>query len=96
MYRIKNVKENKYLNLVNDDHKDGIGIKVDEKGVAKSQFWAVIPSSDKQHAGKGAYHVRTVFGKSLELPLSKLENNAKMQQGSFTGSEGQTWIIKEI
>ena len=96
MYRIKNVKENKYLNLATDDQKDGILVKCDEKGTAKSQFWAVLPTSDAKYAGKGAFHIRTIFGKTLEAPGNKLDNNLKIQQGPFTGSEGQTWVIKEI
>ena len=65
MYRIKNVKENKYLNLVTDDQKDGVLVKCDEKGLAKSQFWAILPTSDPKYAGKGAFHLRTIFGKAL-------------------------------
>lgn len=65
MYRIKSVKENKYLNLVTDDQKDGIALRVDDKGPAKSQLWMVLPTSDAKYAGKGAYHLRTIFGKSI-------------------------------
>ena len=65
MYRIKSAKENKYLNLVPDDQKDGALVKCDEKGLAKSQFWAILPTNDAKYAGKGAYHVRTIFGKAL-------------------------------
>ena len=96
MYRIKNMKENKYLNLVNDDQKDGIAVKCEDKGTAKSQYWAVLPTSDAKYAGKGAYHIRTIFGKTLETPANKLDNNIKIQQGPYTGADGQTWVIKEI
>ena len=96
MYRIKNVKENKYLNLVTDDQKDGIALRVDDKGPAKSQLWMILPTSDAKYAGKGAYHLRTIFGKSIETPGNKLDNNLKVQQAQFNAVDGQTWVIKEI
>ena len=94
MYRIKSVKENKYLNLVTDDQKDGIALRVDDKGPAKSQLWMVLPASDAKYAGKGAYNLRTIFGKSVEAPGSKLDNNLKVQQAQFNAVDGQTWVIK--
>jgi len=96
MYRIKSVKENKYLNVTNDGVHDGIWIRCDEKGMNQSQLWTIVPAIDGPHAGKGAVHIRSIFGKVLETPISSLENNVKIQQGSFQCADGQTWIIKEI
>lgn len=96
MYRIKNVKEGKYLNVANDDPHDGMLVRCDEKGKFASQLWTIIPANDPKFAGKNAFHLRSIYGKALESPGSTLDNNAKIQQGTFQCSEGQTWIIKEI
>ena len=96
MYRIKNVKENKYINVTNDGPHDGIWIRCDEKGLNQSQLWTIVPATEPQYAGKNAVHIRSVFGKALETPADSLENNVKIQQGTFNCSDGQTWIIKEI
>jgi hypothetical protein len=55
-----------------------------------------VPATEPQYAGKGAVHIRSIFGKALQTPANSLENNVKIQQGTFYNAEGQTWIIKEI
>jgi hypothetical protein len=59
-------------------------------------LWSIIPSTDPQYTGKAAYHIRSVFGKALEVAGGSLEDESKIQQAAFTGSKGQSWIIKEI
>lgn len=95
-YRIKSVASGKYVRVTNEDQHDGVWIRTDDKGNNKSELWTVVPATAPQYAGKKAYHIKSIFNKALETPNGKLENSTKIQQGPFNGSEGQTWIIKEI
>jgi hypothetical protein len=94
-YRIKSVASGKYVRVTNDDQHDNMWIRTDDKG-NKSELWTIVAATSPQYAGKKAYHIKSIFGKALETPQGKLDNSTKIQQGSFNGSEGQTWIIKEI
>ena len=94
-YRIKSVASGKYVRVTNDDQHDNVWIRTDDKG-SKSELWTIVPATSPQYAGKKAYHIKSVFNKALETPQGKLDNSTKIQQGTFNGSEGQTWIIKEI
>jgi hypothetical protein len=94
MYRIRNVKENKYLNVTNDGPNEGMWVRVDEKGKHKSQLWSVVPATEQVYTGKQAYHIQSIFGKTLETPKGKLDNETQLQQGLFNATDGQTWVIK--
>ena len=95
LYRIKSISNGKYVRVTNDDEHDGMWIRTDEKG-SKSELWSITPSNDAQYAGKKAYHIRSVLGKALEVAGGQLADESKIQQGTFHGKNGQTWIIKEI
>lgn len=68
-------------------------IRTDDLG-SKSELWSIEAALNPKYAGKGAYHIKSVFGKALEVPGGSLDNNVKIQQAAFTGGEGQTWVIK--
>lgn len=73
LYRIKSVKENKYIGVVNDSPNDGAAIKCEDKG-HQSQLWMIIPATEAKYNGKGAFHLRSIYGKALESPGCSLDN----------------------
>lgn len=96
MVRIKSVKENKYLNVTNDVPNEGMWIRCDPKGTCQSELWTIVPATDPKYAGKGAYHIRSIFGYALSSPHNSLDNSVHISQEKFHNEDGQTWIIKEI
>jgi len=94
-YRIKSVANGKYVRLSNDSNQNNVPIKTDDKG-SKVELWAIEHANEQKYSGKGAYHIKSVYGKALEVAGGSLDNSAKIQQSAFNGGDGQTWVIKEI
>jgi hypothetical protein len=53
----------------------------------------VIPATEPQFQGKGAYHLKSVYGKTIGVQ-GGLANEVNLIHTSYNGSESQTWIIK--
>lgn len=94
MVRIRNVQEKNYLNVTNDIPNEGMWIRCDPKGTSQSELWTIVPATDPKYAGKGAFHIRSIFGYALTAPHSTLDNSAHISQEKFNCEDGQTWIIK--
>jgi hypothetical protein len=89
------VANGKYVRVGNDDPNDNAKIRTDDKGSA-SELWSIIAATEGQYVGKGAYHIRSSFGKALEVTGNSLDNSTQIQQNAFNGGDGQTWVIREI
>ncbi len=96
MYRIKSVSENKYINVTRDSDADNMWLRVDDLAGKKSELWSVEPANEPKYGGKKAYRIRSAFSKYLETPKNSLDNNVHIQQNTFNGGDGQTWVIREI
>lgn len=93
-YRIKSVASGKYVRVTNDAEQDMMWLRVDPLGT-QSDLWELVPA-DKHKGKEGYYHLKSVFGKVIDIPKSNLADETILIQCGFNGGDNQTWVLKEV
>jgi hypothetical protein len=78
--------------VTNDAEQDMMWLRVDPLGT-QSDLWELVPA-DKYKGKEGYYHLKSVFGKVIDIPKSNLADETLLIQCGFNGGDNQTWLLK--